>query len=308
LFNRAVAQKKILDGVSFDIKPGETLALVGESGCGKTVLVRTILGIEEKTSGTILYCGKDVDDMSGAEKRRMLRNTQLIFQDTAGALHPRMSIRESVEEPLILSGVKDAKKRENVIEDVFRQIGLDTSYLSRFPHQISGGQCQRVVIARCLVLNPQLIFADEPILALDVSLQAQIINILMDLQEYKGISIFLVAHDLAVVRQIANEIMIMYLGTIVESASSTELYANAKHPYTKVLLKAAPSITKGVKNKRFDLDLKPGDTPDASRLPAGCPFSTRCVYADGLCEKQKPKPVLVSEGHTVMCHKWDQLD
>lgn len=307
LFNKVVGQKNIVDHVSLELEKGKTLAIVGESGCGKTVLTRVLLGIEEKTDGTIVFNGKSIDEMNSQEKKVMRSKIQMIFQDTLGSLHPRMSIRESLEEPLILNGVKDQGEREKIILSVLEQVGLAPMFLDRYPHQLSGGQRQRVVIARCLVVTPEIIFADEPISALDVSLQAQVINMLMDLQEEYHLSMLLIAHDLAVVRQIADKIMIMYFGNIVEYAPSKEIYKNAQHPYTKVLLKAAPSISKGIEDAGFDIDLKPGDLPDPANPPKGCPFSTRCIYADERCMNEKPQPQMVAEGHMVMCHKAGQV-
>ena len=281
MFNKVVGQKNIVDHVSLELEKGKTLAIVGESGCGKTVLTRGLRGIEDKI--------------------------QMIFQDTLGSLHPRMSIRESLEEPLILNGVKDKEEREKIILDTLSQVGMAPMFLDRYPHQLSGGQRQRIIIARCLVVTPKIIFADEPISALDVSLQAQVINMLMDLQDKYKLSMLLIAHDLAVVRQIADQIKIMYFGEIVESAPSSEIYKNAQHPYTKVLLKAAPSISKGLEDAGFDIDLKPGDIPDPAKPMPGCPFCTRCIYADERCMKERPEETEVSPGHTVRCHKAGQI-
>lgn len=241
------------------------------------------------------------------EKSDMKAKIQMIFQDTLGSLHPRMSIRESLEEPLILNGVKDKEEREKIILDTLSQVGMAPMFLDRYPHQLSGGQRQRIIIARCLVVTPKIIFADEPISALDVSLQAQVINMLMDLQDKYKLSMLLIAHDLAVVRQIADQIKIMYFGEIVESAPSSEIYKNAQHPYTKVLLKAAPSISKGLEDAGFDIDLKPGDIPDPAKPMPGCPFCTRCIYADERCMKERPEETEVSPGHTVRCHKAGQI-
>lgn len=307
LFNKVVGQKNIVDHVSLELEKGKTLAIVGESGCGKTVLTRVLLGIEEKTDGTIVFNGKSVDDMTSAEKSKMQSKIQMIFQDTLGSLHPRMSIRESLEEPLILNGIKDPKERERIILDTLSQVGMTPMFLERYPHQLSGGQRQRIVIARCLVVTPEIIFADEPISALDVSLQAQVINMLMDLQEKYKLSMLLIAHDLAVVRQIADRIMIMYYGQIVESAPSKEIYKNAQHPYTKVLLKAAPSISKGLEGAGFDIDLKPGDIPDPADEIKGCPFCSRCIYADEHCMKVRPEEKEIVPGHMVRCHKAGQI-
>ena len=209
MFNKVVGQKNIVDHVSLELEKGKTLAIVGESGCGKTVLTRVLLGIEDKTDGSIVFEGKSVDDMTPQEKSDMKAKIQMIFQDTLGSLHPRMSIRESLEEPLILNGVKDKEEREKIILDTLSQVGMAPMFLDRYPHQLSGGQRQRIIIARCLVVTPKIIFADEPISALDVSLQAQVINMLMDLQDKYKLSMLLIAHDLAVVRQIADQIKIM---------------------------------------------------------------------------------------------------
>ena len=286
MFNKVVGQKNIVDHVSLELEKGKTLAIVGESGCGKTVLTRVLLGIEDKTDGSIVFEGKSVDDMTPQEKSDMKAKIQMIFQDTLGSLHPRMSIRESLEEPLILNGVKDKEEREKIILDTLSQVGMAPMFLDRYPHQLSGGQRQRIIIARCLVVTPKIIFADEPISALDVSLQAQVINMLMDLQDKYKLSMLLIAHDLAVVRQIADQIKIMYFGEIVESA---------------------PSISKGLEDAGFDIDLKPGDIPDPAKPMPGCPFCTRCIYADERCMKERPEETEVSPGHTVRCHKAGQI-
>ena len=235
--------------------------------------------------------------------KEMRRRVQLIFQDSLASLHPRFTIEMSLEEPLILNGMSDAKKREEVIIDTLNQVGLDPEFRFRYPEQLSGGQRQRVNIARALVERPELILADEPISALDVSLQAQVLNFLMDLQEKYSLSMLFVAHDLAVVRQIAEHIMIMYAGIIVESAPSSEIYSNAKHPYTRVLLESAPSISKGIKDEGFNLNLKIGDTVDPASPPPGCLFNTRCIHADGECMSVRPGPKEIAPNHFVCCHK-----
>ncbi|MDR1604468.1 MAG: ATP-binding cassette domain-containing protein [Gracilibacteraceae bacterium] len=302
LFRRVAGQKQIVRGVSFELERGRTLALVGESGCGKTVLLRVLLGIEKNSGGRFLYRGRNTETMSAAEQREMRLKVQMIFQDTLGSFHPRMSVREALEEPLILSGVKSGSERMATIETVLGQVGLSPLYLTRYPHQLSGGQRQRAAIARCLAVAPEIIFADEPISALDVSLQAQVVNMLMDLQDDYQLSILLVAHDLAVVRQIADTIMIMYLGAIVESAPAREIYGDARHPYTQALLQAAPSIKKGLTDENFTVHLKPGDLPDPANPPSGCLFRTRCVRATALCAEAAPAPREVSPKHVVLCH------
>lgn len=303
LFNKQVATKYVVDGISFKIENGQTVALVGESGCGKSVLLRTIIGLEEPTEGHIYFKGQRYDQMKKNDVKEMRRKIQLIFQDSLASLHPRFTIKMSMEEPLILYGMKDAKKRDEIIVNTLNQVGLDPGFRFRYPDQLSGGQRQRVIIARALVERPELILADEPISALDVSLQAQVLNFLMDLKDEYSLSMLFVAHDLAVVRQIADHIMIMYAGKILESAPSIEIYNNAKHPYTKVLLESAPSITKGIKDVGFNLNLKIGDTPDPASPPPGCLFNTRCVLADEKCMTVIPEPVEISPNHFVCCHK-----
>lgn len=303
LFNKQVATKYVVDGISFKIENGQTVALVGESGCGKSVLLRTIIGLENPTEGHICFKGQRYDQMKKPDIKEMRRKVQMIFQDSLASLHPRFTIAMSLEEPLILNGMSDAKKREEIIIDTLNQVGLDPEFRFRYPEQLSGGQRQRVIIARALVERPELILADEPISALDVSLQAQVLNFLMDLQEKYSLSMLFVAHDLAVVRQIAEHIMIMYAGVIVESAPSIEIYNNAKHPYTKVLLESAPSISKGIKDEGFNLNLKIGDTVDPASPPPGCLFNTRCIYADGKCMSVRPEPKEVAPNHIVCCHK-----
>lgn len=303
LFNRQVATRRVVNGLDIQIRPGETVALVGESGCGKTVLLRVLLGIEEPTEGEIFYYGKKFSELGKAEKRDMRRKVQMIFQDAASALHPRFSILESLSEPLILGGMTDRHEIERIVCETLEKVGLDASYRFRNPSTLSGGQRQRVLIARSLVERPEIILADEPISALDVSLQAQVLNLLMDLRDEYKLAMLFVAHDLAVVRQIADYIMIMYAGHILEEAPAAEIYRSAMHPYTQVLLESAPSISKGVRNESFQLNLKIGDAPDPARLPTGCVFHTRCVYADETCTKCAPEKREIAPGHYVCCHK-----
>ena len=303
LLNKQVATRYVVDGVDIKIMPGETVALVGESGCGKTVLLRVLLGIEDPTEGEVYYYGKNFHELSKQEKREMRRKVQMIFQDAASALHPRFSILESLSEPLLLGGMKDKDEIEKRVCETLEKVGLDASYRFRNPSSLSGGQRQRVLIARSLVERPEIILADEPISALDVSLQAQVLNLLMDLRDEFKLAMLFVAHDLAVVRQIADYIMIMYAGHILEEAPAADIYANALHPYTQVLLESAPSISKGVRNESFQLNLKIGDAPDPANPPSGCVFHTRCVYADERCMQEVPEKREICPGHFVCCHK-----
>ncbi len=306
-FNKQVGLKQVVNGISFKIEDGETVALVGESGCGKSVLLRTIIGLEPPTDGQVLFKQKDIYEMDKRGMKEFRKKVQLIFQNAFTALHPRFTIEQSLEEVLILTGMNDRKKREQIIIDTLKKVGLDPIYRHRFPEQLSGGQCQRVIIARALVEQPDIILADEPISALDVSLQAQVLNLLMDLQEEFKMSMLFVAHDLAVVRQMASKIMIMYAGTILESGPSWEIYNNPQHPYTKVLLKSAPSISKGINEEGFNLDIKIGDTPNPESLPKGCLFNTRCTVSVERCFHEKPMERQVVPGHYVSCHLVDQM-
>jgi oligopeptide/dipeptide ABC transporter ATP-binding protein len=301
-FNRQVGLKQVVNDISLTIEDGETVALVGESGCGKSVLLRTIIGLESPTGGKVQFRGKNIHAMDKRGVKEFRKKVQLIFQNAFTALHPRFTIEQSLEEVLILNGMKDRKRRQAIMIDTLKKVGLDPIYRFRVPDQLSGGQCQRVIIARALVEQPDLILADEPISSLDVSLQAQVLNLLMDLQEEYKMSMLFVAHDLAVVRQMASKIMIMYAGTILESGPSSEIYNNPQHPYTKVLLKSAPSISKGINEEGFNLDIKVGDTPSPDSLPAGCLFNTRCMYSIERCFQERPMAQDVAPGHFVSCH------
>ena len=283
---------------NLEVEDQEFIIFVGPSGCGKSTTLRMIAGLEEISSGELKIDGRVVNDVEPKD-----RDIAMVFQNYA--LYPHMTVFDNMAFGLKLRKVpKDEIKKK--VEEAAKILDLE-KLLDRKPKALSGGQRQRIIIARCLVVTPKIIFADEPISALDVSLQAQVINMLMDLQDKYKLSMLLIAHDLAVVRQIADQIKIMYFGEIVESAPSSEIYKNAQHPYTKVLLKAAPSISKGLEDAGFDIDLKPGDIPDPAKPMPGCPFCTRCIYADERCMKERPEETEVSPGHTVRCHKAGQI-
>jgi oligopeptide/dipeptide ABC transporter ATP-binding protein len=308
LLNKQVGTKYVVDGIDLEVLVGQTVALVGESGCGKTVLLRTLIGLEEPTDGTIWFKDRNLAQMTQGEKKEMHCKMQMIFQDSLAALHPRFTVLESLSEPLILTGMTDKNMRQACVVDTLNKVGLDAGFCTRLPSSLSGGQRQRVVIARALVERPELILADEPISALDVSLQAQVLNLLMDLKDEFKLSMLVVAHDLAVVRQIAEYILIMYAGVIVEAAPAAVIYSGAQHPYTRVLLKSAPSIKKGIMGEEFHLDLKVGDTPDPANLPSGCLFVTRCIYADDNCTKKAPDLQELSPEHFVRCDRLGKID
>ena len=267
--------------------------------------------LEHATGGHVFFnYDNEFRDITAFNKKEMFdfrRKVQMVFQDPYSALNPQKKIYTSFEEPLKVHGMSLQEEREARMRQVLSMVNIQPDYLMRYPHEFSGGQRQRIIIARCLVVTPKIIFADEPISALDVSLQAQVINMLMDLQDKYKLSMLLIAHDLAVVRQIADQIKIMYFGEIVESAPSSEIYKNAQHTETEGLLKAAPRIGKGLEDAGFDIDLKPGDIPDPAKPMPGCPFCTRCIYADERCMKERPEETEVSPGHTVRCHKAGQI-
>ncbi len=273
LLSRTVAHVKAVDDVSFELHRGKTLGLVGESGCGKTTVGRTILRLVPATSGEVIYEGQDFFQYRGRELRRLRRHMQIIFQDPVSSLNPRMTIGRIIGEPLEVHGIAKGKERDEMVASLLKRVGLDPGYATRYPHEFSGGQKQRIGIARALGLSPKLIICDEPVSALDVSIQSQILNLLSDLQQERGLSYLFIAHNLAVVEHFSDEVAVMYLGKIVEKAPSSELYHNPKHPYTEALLSAIPEPNPRRAKRRIVLE---GEVPSPINPPSGCSFHPRC--------------------------------
>ena len=289
---------KAVDGVSFTINKGETLGLVGESGCGKSTLGRTIIRLYENTDGEVLYKGKNVHKLRGKETGQFNRDVQMIFQDPQARLNPRMTVEDIIAEGLDIHGLNRGMRRERVAE-LLQLVGLHRDHAQRFPHEFSGGQRQRIGIARALAVEPEFIIADEPISALDVSIQAQVVNLLEDLQQDRGLTYLFIAHDLSMVKHISNRIGVMYLGKLVELATSNELYARPLHPYTQALLSSVPVPDPTVKRERIVLQ---GDLPSPANKPSGCGFRTRCPLATARCAEEEPVWQEAEAGHWVACH------
>ncbi|MCL4495028.1 MAG: dipeptide ABC transporter ATP-binding protein [Firmicutes bacterium] len=299
LFSRVVGQVKAVDGVSFDLRRGETLGLVGESGCGKTTTGRAVLRLIEPTSGTIKFEGQDITKLSKREMRALRREMQIIFQDPFGSLNPRMSVGQIIEEPLVIHRVGNRKEREARVRQLLEVVGLASYHVRRYPHEFSGGQRQRIGIARAIALNPKIIVADEPVSALDVSIQSQILNLMEDLQHEFGLTYLFIAHGLNVIRHISDRVGVMYLGAMVEIASSEEIYHKPLHPYTEALFSAIPIPNPDIKRERIILQ---GDVPSPVNPPSGCRFHTRCPIAQEKCKVDRP--ILKESGpdHWVACH------
>ncbi len=298
---------KAVDGVSFDIYPGETFGLVGESGCGKSTVGRTLIRLYEPTDGSLIFDDKDIYSLSKKDMQKVKQDFQMIFQDPYASLNPRMTVEEIVAEPLEIHRIYSNKteQRERVIE-LLNLVGLSEEHAMRFPHEFSGGQRQRVGIARALALNPKFIVCDEPISALDVSIQAQVVNLLKNLQEKLGLTYLFIAHDLSMVRYISDRVAVMYLGHLVELASSDVLYEKPIHPYTKALLSAIPIPNPETQRARNRIILK-GDVPSPINPPDGCRFANRCDYAQDICKKITPEFKELQENHFVACHRAEEF-
>ncbi len=307
---RRVGEVRAVDDVSFVIERGETLALVGESGCGKTTTARCILRVIDPTAGQILFrradgTAVDLAGMPRARVRPLRRHLQMIFQDPYSSLNPRMTLLDIIGEPLLVHGMRDRPQRVARVRELLQLVGLRPEYLQRYPHAFSGGQRQRIGIARALALNPSVVVADEPVSALDVSVQAQILNLLLDLRRELGLTYLFVAHDLSVVKHISDRVAVMYVGQIVELAETTALYAAPKHPYTAALLSAVPKPDPRARSTRIALE---GEVADPSRPPSGCYFHPRCPYAVDLCRTAAPPLVEIAPGRLARCHRATELN
>ena len=300
VIQRQVGAVRAVDGVSFDIKRGETLGLVGESGCGKSTTGRTILQLYRPTAGAVTFEGVDLVHLKGEDLRKMRRKMQMIFQDPYASLNPRMTVADIVGEPLVVHNVATGKEIEERVKHLLDLVNLNPSFAGRYPHEFSGGQRQRIGVARALALQPSFIICDEPISALDVSIQAQVVNLLEELQEQFNLTYLFIAHDLSMVRHISDRVAVMYLGVLVELASRDDLYTQPLHPYTRALLSAVPIPDPIADAKRERVILK-GDVPSPANPPSGCRFRTRCPIAEGVCAESRPDFREIKPGHFVAC-------
>ena len=307
LLQRRVGYVRAVDDISFFIRQGETLGLVGESGCGKSTTGRAILQLYKPTEGRVSFLGKDLVQMKGGDLRRMRREMQMIFQDPYASLNPRMTVGSIIAEPLEIHGLAKGKEKQERVQELLRLVGLNPYFANRYPHEFSGGQRQRIGIARALAVEPKFIVCDEPISALDVSIQAQVINLLEELQEKLGLTYLFIAHDLAVVRHISDRVAVMYVGKLVEVTDRDSLYENPLHPYTRALLSAVPVPDPVVEAARRRIILV-GDVPSPVHPPTGCRFNPRCPYAEDNCRTDEPALLEVKPNHWAACHYWGEVE
>ncbi len=304
LFSKTIPLKAI-DGVDFDLYPGETLGVVGESGCGKSTLGRGILQLLKPTEGTVLWLGEHIEGLPASKMIGFRRQLQIIFQDPLASLNPRMTIGDIIAEPLTVHYPQiSAEERKQKVREMMARVGLLPLMINRYPHEFSGGQCQRIGVARAMILRPKLIICDEPVSALDVSIQAQIINLIKDLQDSFGLSLVFISHDLSIVRHISHRIMVLYLGNTMEIADRDTLYSRPRHPYTRALISAVPIPDPVLEKKKQRLVLE-GDLPSPLSPPSGCVFRTRCPLAQEICSREKPVLEEIGAGQQVACHFWD---
>jgi len=304
VFGKKVGEVKAVDGVSFSVNPGEILGIVGESGCGKSTTGKAILRLVEPTEGEIKFEGRDITQLNDEEMRKLRRDMQIIFQDPFASLNPRHTIEKIISEPLLVHGMKSAKERRERVYDLLNVVGLSRYHARRYPHQFSGGQRQRIGIARALANNPKLVICDEPVSALDVSVQSQILNLMEDLRDTFNLTYIFIAHDLSVVKHISDRVGVMYLGNIVEMANKDAIYDDPKHPYTQALLSAVPLPDPDIERERIILK---GDVPSPSNPPTGCPFHTRCPEVMDICKELKPSFKETTDNHFVACHLYEKV-
>ncbi|MBA2449997.1 MAG: ABC transporter ATP-binding protein [Chloroflexi bacterium] len=307
ILQRQVGAVRAVDDINFAIKKGETLGLVGESGCGKSTTGRAILQLYKPTGGHVFFGDQDLTTLKGGDMRRMRREMQMIFQDPYASLNPRMTVGSIIGEPLEIHKLAKGRAKQERVQELLRTVGLNPYFANRYPHEFSGGQRQRIGIARALAVEPQFIVCDEPISALDVSIQAQIINLLEELQGRLGLTYLFIAHDLAVVRHISDRVAVMYVGKIVEITDRTSVFENPLHPYTRALLTAIPIPDPVLEKKRTRIILQ-GDVPSPANPPPACRFNTRCPYAEENCRTDEPALNEVKPGHWVACHYWDEIE